>query len=73
MMIFNLRFVDLFVDRVSKQWVVRDPEGNFWTVPMAENGWQHRQPYHLTEDSELEVIPKHYIHLLDLPFLTAER
>jgi hypothetical protein len=73
MMTFNTRLIGLYVDRFSKQWVVRDPEGNFWIVPSVDNGWEHRQPFHLTEESELDVIPKHYIHLLDLPFLGTER
>jgi len=62
------RLVGLFVDRFSNQWVVRDPEGNFWFVPSVENGWDQRQPFYPTENSELEPIPRHYIHLLDLPF-----
>ena len=73
MMALNKHSLSLYVDRLSKQWVVRDPEGNFWTVPAVENGWEQRQPFHLTQDAELDVIPKHYIHLLDLPFLRTER
>jgi hypothetical protein len=60
--------VAIFVDRVSSQWVVRDPEGNFWIVPSGENGWDERQPFQATEESELEAVPKHYIHMLGLPF-----
>jgi hypothetical protein len=62
------RVIALFVDRFSKQWVVRDPEGNFWIVPSGENGWDHRQPFSPTEESELEPVPGHYLHMLDLPF-----
>jgi len=62
------RLVALFVEKSSRQWVVRDPEGNFWIVPPMENGWGHRQRYYPTEESELEPVPRHYIHLLDLPF-----
>ena len=28
--------VTLYVDRLSQQWVVLDPEGNFWMVPSVE-------------------------------------
>ena len=28
--------VGLFVDRVCQQWIVRDPEGNFWILPSVE-------------------------------------
>ena len=33
----------LFVDRSSRQWIVLDPEGNFWLVPPVANPWDHRQ------------------------------
>jgi hypothetical protein len=33
------RLAALFVDKSSQQWVVRDPEGNFWIVPPIENPW----------------------------------
>ena len=28
--------VGLFVDKSCQQWIVRDPEGNFWTLPSVE-------------------------------------
>ena len=62
------RKVALFVERSSQQWVVRDPEGNFWLVPSVENPWEHRQPFYPTEGTELEPVPGHYIYVLDLPF-----
>jgi hypothetical protein len=62
------RLVALFVEKSSRQWVVRDPEGNFWIVPSVENGWDHRQPFHPTEESELESVPGHYRYMLNLPF-----
>ena len=67
-MTWDKRLIGLFVDRFSNQWVVRDPEGNFWLVPPVENGWERRQPFYATEESSLEPIPGHYIHMLDLPF-----
>ena len=58
----------LFVDRAGQQWVVRDPEGNFWLLPAVEKPWCHRQPFYPTPDMDLEPIPTHYHYLLDLPF-----
>ncbi len=62
------RNITIFVDRsCTDHWVVRDPEGNFWIVPPIENGWNNRQPFQPTEESELELIPGHYRYMLDLP------
>ena len=58
----------LYVDKASQQWVVRDPEGNFWIVPSAENAWEGRRPFQPTEETELEPIPGHYRSLLSPPF-----
>jgi hypothetical protein len=59
----------LYVDRsCTDHWVVRDPDGNFWIVPPTEDGWERREPFQPTEETELEPIPKHYISLLGLPF-----
>jgi hypothetical protein len=60
--------VALFVERSSQQWVVRDPEGNFWVLPSVQNPWDHRQPFYPNEETELESVPGHYIHMLGLPF-----
>jgi hypothetical protein len=62
----------LFVDRSSQQWVVRDPEGNFWIIPSGKNPWENRQPFYPTKESELEPAPGHHIYMLDLPFLPKE-
>jgi hypothetical protein len=59
--------VALFVRRSSQQWVVLDPEGNFWIVPSSENAWEQRQPFYPTEESELEPVPGHYKFMLGLP------
>jgi hypothetical protein len=40
--------VALFVERSAQQWVVRDPDSNFWIVPSVENSWDHRQPFYPT-------------------------
>ena len=60
--------VSLFVDKTTNQWIVRDPEGNFWTLPSTEEPWEQRQPYQPDEDAELEAVPRHYQYLLKLPF-----
>jgi hypothetical protein len=60
--------VALFVDQLRRQWIVRDPEGRFWILPSADDPWEHRQPFFLTEETELEPIPGHYKDTLGLPF-----
>ena len=63
------RMVAIYVDRACPQnWIVRDPDGNFWLVPPSENPWENRQPFDLTEETELEPIPGHYKYMLNLPF-----
>jgi hypothetical protein len=58
----------LYVDRCSQQWVVLDPEGQFWTVPAAEEEpWTQRQPFSPTDETVLESVPGHYKHMLGLP------
>ena len=61
------RLVALYVDRASHQWIVRDADGAFWSVPWVEDAWDHRRPYELAEETELEQVPGHYIHMLGLP------
>jgi hypothetical protein len=62
------QLIALYVDRSTQQWIVRDPEGNFWAVPPVDNAWDHREPFNLTDDTDLEPIPGHYKYLLHLPF-----
>jgi hypothetical protein len=62
------RVVALYVDRVSRRWIVRDPEGNFWSLPSTDNPWDDRQPFSPAEETELEPVPGHYKHMLGLPF-----
>lgn len=61
------QIVALYVDRSTQQWVVRDREGHFWSVPPIEVAWDHRQPYSPSEDTDLEPVPTHYKYLLRLP------
>ena len=60
--------VVLYVNRSTQQWVVRDPEGSFWSVPSTEDGWDRREPFQPAEETDLEPIPGHYKYLLRLPF-----
>ena len=57
----------LYVDKASQQWVVRDPEGNFWSLPSTDNPWDERRPFSPAEETELEPVPGHYKHMLGLP------
>jgi hypothetical protein len=58
----------LYVDKASQQWVVRDPDGNFWSLPSTDNPWDERQPFSPAEETELEPVPGHYKDMLGLPF-----
>jgi hypothetical protein len=62
------QLVALYVDRTTQQWIVRDPDGDFWIVPAVDNAWDHREPFHPADDTDLEPIPGHYKYLLQLPF-----
>lgn len=68
MLTFTKCTVAIFVDRATGQWVVRDPDGNFWIVTTDEDAWERREPFCLAEESELESIPGHYKYLFHLPF-----
>ena len=62
------RAAALYVDKASQQWIVRDPEGNFWSLPSTDNPWDERQPFSPAEETELEPVPGHYKDMLGLPF-----
>ena len=59
--------VALFVDKTTRQWIVRDSEGNFWSLPSTDNPWDERQPFSPAEETELEPLPGHYKYMLGLP------
>ena len=59
--------VSLFADRATRQWIVLDPDGNFWIVPSTDDCWNQRQPFYPTEETELEPVPGHYKSMLGLP------
>ena len=54
MMTLRKRAVSIYADRLSQQWIVRDPDGNYWIVPVVDEPWDHRQPFDLTEEIEFE-------------------
>jgi hypothetical protein len=59
----------IFVDRTcTEHWIVRDPDGNYWIVPSMDHGWEFRQPFAPTDDTDLEPIPGHYKSALGIPF-----
>lgn len=62
------RMAALFVDRTTRQWVVRGPEGRYWVLPPEDNAWDKREPFHLADETDLEPVPWHYKNLLGLPF-----
>ena len=59
--------VALYVDKTTRQWIVRDSEGNFWSLPSTDNPWDERQPFSPAEETELEPVPGHYKYMLGLP------
>jgi len=60
--------VSLFVNRSTQQWIVLDTDGNYWTVANDnDDPWNQRQPFHPTEETELEPVPGHYKSMLGLP------
>lgn len=60
--------VAIYVDRLCRQWVVRDPEGRFWILPSGEDCWEQRKPYTPNDELNLESVPGHYKAILRLPF-----
>jgi hypothetical protein len=67
MLTVRKQVVAIYVDRTNGQWIVRDSEGNFWSLPRTETPWDDRQPFVPAEDTELEPIPGHYKYMLGLP------
>jgi hypothetical protein len=59
--------VTLYVDRSSEKWIARDPDGNYWLVPSTNDGWNRREPFAMTEDTQLERVPGHYRYTLGIP------
>jgi hypothetical protein len=61
-----IRVAALYVDRATQQWIVRDFEGKFWSLPSADNPEDEPQPFTPAEETELEAVPGHYKHMLGL-------
>jgi len=59
--------VRIYVDRKSEQWIVLDPEGNFWSLPATDNPWGDRQPFTTAEETALDPVPGHYKSVLGIP------
>ncbi|MFO0948270.1 MAG: hypothetical protein U1D30_20495 [Planctomycetota bacterium] len=68
MLALNNPTVALYVDKLTRSWIVRDPDGNFWIMPSVDSPWENREPFDLQEGSDLEPIPGHYKYMFDLPF-----
>lgn len=60
--------VSIYVEPSKRRWVVRDPDGHLWAVDSSTDGWDRRELYELTDDSELVPVPGHYRYMLQLPF-----
>jgi hypothetical protein len=67
MLAASKRVVALYVDKASQRWIVRDAEGNFWSLPSGDNPWDERQPFFPADETELEAVPGHYKYMLGLP------
>jgi hypothetical protein len=68
MLTVRRQVVAIYVDRAGGQWVVRDSEGTFWSLPMTDNPWGDRRVFVPAEDTELEPVPGHYKYMLGLPY-----
>lgn len=68
MMTLRKSRVLIYVDRASKQWIVQDPDGNYWILPVIESPWEHRQPIERLQEMKLELVPGHYKYMLGVPF-----
>ncbi|WP_439628223.1 hypothetical protein [Gemmata sp.] len=66
-MISTRNRLDIYVARASGQWVVRDADGHFWSLPPTDTPWDDRRPFEPDEGAELESVPGHYRYLLRLP------
>ena len=68
MLTLTRKTVAIYVDRSTQQWIVRDPEGHFWVLPVTDHPWDERQPFEFTAESKLEPVPGHYKTMFSLPF-----
>jgi hypothetical protein len=61
------RVVAIYVDKAGQRWIVRDVEGQYWSLPPGDNPWEERQPFTPAEETQLEPVPGHYRYMLGLP------
>lgn len=57
----------LRVQRVPRQWIIRDPEGNLWRLLSTDNASDERQPISSAENTELAPVPGLRKYTLGLP------
>jgi hypothetical protein len=67
MLMARKHIVAIYVDRSTRQWIVRDADGNLWILPSTDTPWDDRQPFFPAEETELDPVPGHYKYLLGLP------
>jgi hypothetical protein len=67
MLPLRTRVTAIYVHRSSRNWVVRDADGNYWRLPQTDCPWDDREPFHPDDSTELEAVPGHYKYMLDLP------
>jgi hypothetical protein len=66
MRVTTRRIVAIYVDRATRQWIVRDGDGELWALPSTDNPWDERRPFEAADETELEPVPGHYKHMLGL-------
>ncbi len=66
MRIATRNVIAIYVDRATRQWIVRDQEGALWALPTTENPWDGRQPFTPADETDLEPVPGHYRYMLGL-------
>src|ERR1051326_8543086 len=64
--------VALFVDRLSNQWVVRDPDGDFWIVPFGESGWESPRAFGAEQIIAARIVSA-TLHIFPCPAVLAGR
>jgi hypothetical protein len=59
--------VALYVARSSQQWIVRDLESKFWSLPSTDKPRDEHQPFSPAEETDRKRVPGHYMSMLGLP------
>lgn len=66
MMIARKQSTSLYVDRGTGRFVVLDSDGDYWTLPTAQNAWDLREPFSPNDETDLESVPGHYKYMLGI-------